>query len=104
MGLYYNVIGSDSLTTELIKPDSAFVASSVTIANVHDTVNATVSLFIQNDPVSGATNTYNIIHKVSVPPGSTLLIDDESIFSYSSGYGLYVEVTSSDTIDVIINK
>tara|TARA_R110000744_G_scaffold62334_1_gene128681 strand:- start:183 stop:503 length:321 start_codon:yes stop_codon:yes gene_type:complete len=104
MGLYYNVTGSTGLTTELIKPGLAYVVASLTVANVHDTSGATVSLFIQDDPDSGTTNTYNIIYKVNVPPSTTLVLDNKSMFLYGNSYGLYIEVGSSDTVDVVVSR
>jgi len=107
MAIYYNVkgisAGGTSNTTELTAPGSESSISTLNIANVHASANATITLFIQNDPESGATNTYNIIKEVSIPAKTSLLLDDKNIFKYKIDFGLYIEVAASDTVDVIIS-
>ena len=104
MALYYNISGSSSVTTELIAPANTVNIKSLTICNTHASANASITLFIQNDPSSGTTNTYNILNQVVLPPKVTLLLDNSDIFKYNKSYGLYVTVGSSDTLDVIITK
>ena len=104
MALYYNIDGSSSVTTELIAPASTVDVKSLTVCNTHATANASITLFIQNDPSSGTTNTYNILKSVVLPAKVTLLLDNSDIFKYNKSYGLYITVGSSDTIDVIITK
>ena len=44
---------------------------------------------------------------VAVPSDTSLLLDNSSVLSFdnsSSGYGLYLTVGSSDTLDVMINR
>jgi len=103
MANYYNITGSTGTTVELLKPNTDYNAVlSVLLTNVHDTSDATVTLFIQDDPESGTTNTYNIIHTIAIPADSSLLLDSSNIFRFSNDYGLYITVGSSDTVDVII--
>jgi hypothetical protein len=102
MALYYNVIGSTAVTTELISPSSIVEVSAITVCNVHASNDATVTIFIQNDPESGTTNTYNILKSVAVPAKTTLLLDNDDIFIYDNEYGLYITVGSSDTVDVAV--
>ncbi len=108
MAVYYNVkgisAGGTSNTTELIAPSGDISVSALNVANVHASADATVTLFIQNDPESGTTNTYNIIKEVSIPAKTSLLFDNEEIFKYKIDFGLYIEVAASDTVDVIISK
>ena len=66
MSKYYNVIGSDSVTVELVAPGGDLSVSSVLITNVHATADATVTLFIQDDPESGTTSTYNFLSTVAI--------------------------------------
>ena len=77
---------------------------SILLTNVHATADATVTLFIQDDPVSGTTNTYNIISTIAIPSDTALLLDNPSIFRFDDFYGLYITVGSSDTVDVIISN
>ena len=104
MSLFYNITGSTGVTVELIAPKSPNSVQSVTLTNVHATADATVTLFIQDDPASGATSTYNIIHTIAIPADSSLLLDNATMFRFPERYGLYITVGSSDTVDVFINQ
>ena len=76
---------------------------SILITNIHDTADATVSLYINN---SDDGKVYYIIHTVAVPADTSLLLDDSTIFSFDNstqGYGLYATVAASDTVDILIN-
>ena len=108
MALYYNVKGASvsggQETTELIAPGvSKSPISHIQLTNTQDTADVTVTLFIQDDPTSGTTSTYKIINLVVIPAGSSLSLDNPRMFAFSSTYGLYITVGSSDTIDVMIN-
>lgn len=108
MSKYYNIKGvsvsGGKETTELLEPNADYkTPKSVLLTNVHATADATVTLFIQDDPESGTTSTYNIIHTIAIPADSSLLLDNASIFRFSDDYGLYITVAASDTVDVIIN-
>ena len=105
MSKFYNITGSTGVTVELISPTATSSSiKSVLLTNVHDTADATVTLFIQDDPESGTTSTFNIIHTVAIPADSSLLLDESSIFVFEEKYGLYITVGSSDTVDVIISQ
>jgi len=104
MSKFYNIDGSTATTVELVSPSAAnAIIKSVLLTNTHDTVTAIVTLFIQDDPISGTTSTYNLIHKIYIPVGASLLLDEPSIFRFGEKYGLYVQVGSTTTIDVIIS-
>ena len=103
MSKYYNVTGSTSVTVELVAPGSDASITSVLITNVHATADATVTLFIQDDPESGATSTYNFLSTVAIPSDTALFLDNPSMFRFKSVYGLYITVGSSDTVDVTVN-
>ena len=80
---------------------------SIMLTNVHATADATVTLFIQDDPASGArisfTSTFNILSTVAIPSDTALLLDESSIFTYGNKFGLYITVGANDTVDVMIN-
>ena len=100
----YNVVGGQK-TTELISPtEDNNNIKSILLTNVHATADATVTLFIQDDPTSGTTSTYNILSSVAIPSDTALLLDNPSIFRFDDFYGLYISVGSSDTVDVIISN
>jgi len=105
MSKFYNVTGSTGITVELISPteDNGGI-KSILLTNIHATADATVTLFIQDDPVSGTTSTYNLIHTIAIPADSSLLLDNSSVFRFDDFYGLYITVGSSDTVDVIISS
>jgi len=101
---FHNITGSTGITVELISPsDDNSNIKSILLTNVHATADATVTLFIQDDPVSGVTSTYNLIHTIAIPADTALLLDNSSIFRFNDFYGLYITVGSSDTVDVIIS-
>lgn len=106
--LYHNISGSSGVDKELIPPgENVDNISSILITNTHATANATVSLFIQSNPVSAAANTFYILSTVAIPSDTSLLLDNKSILLFDNslrGYGLYMTVGSSDTIDVMIKQ
>ena len=107
MALFYNVKGSSVVggkkTTELTAPNGEYNTSSLLLVNVHDTADATVTLFIQDDPASGSTSTYELVHGVKIPSGVSLVLNDAGMFKFLDQYGLYISVGNSDLIDVIVN-
>ena len=104
MSKFYNIDGSTATTVELVSPSGAnAIVKSVLLTNTSTSTTATVTLFIQDDPISGTTSTYNLIHKIFIPVSSSLLLDEPSIFRFGEKYGLYVQVTNTTTIDVIIS-
>ena len=104
MSKFYNITGSTGVTVELIPPTETNAGiKSILLTNVHATATATVTLFIQDDPASGSTSTYNILSTIAIPSDTALLLDESSIFRFDEKYGLYITVGSSDTVDVFIN-
>ena len=104
MSKFYNVTGSTGVTVELLAPKVGNSIKSVLLTNVHNTADATVTLFIQDDPTSGTTSTYNIIHTIAIPADSSLFLDNPNMFKFGREFGLYITVGSSDTVDVIVNQ
>ena len=105
MSKFYNITGSTGITVELISPtEDNNNIKSILLTNVHATADATITLFIQDDPSSAATSTYNILSTVAIPSDTALLLDNSSMFRFDDFYGLYITVGSSDTVDVIINN
>ena len=103
MSTFHNITGSTGITVELIAPNADVSIKSILLTNVHASNDATVTLFIQDDPTSGTTSTYNILSTVAIPSDTALLLDNSSIFRFDDFYGLYITVGSSDTVDVIIS-
>ena len=107
MSLFYNVKGSSvsggQATTELVSPSIDYTVGSLLLVNIHDSAVATITLFIQNDPIDAASNTYEIAHGVVIPAGAALAFEQPLVFNVPSTYGLYITVGSSDTVDVTVN-
>ena len=105
---YHNITGSSGVNVELIAPGSEINnIKSILIANTHATADATVSLFIQDDPATGTTSTFYMLSTVAIPSDTSLLLDNSDMLSFNnsaSGYGLYITVGSSDTLDVSIKR
>jgi len=104
---YHNINGANGVNAELLAPgDNASNIKSILFTNV-DNADITLSLFIQNDPSSGSTSTFYLIHTLGIPQNTSLLLDDKDLLKFdngSDGYGLYVTVGSGDTMDVFINR
>ena len=107
---YFNIDGSGGNNNiELLAPgDGVNNIKSILIVNTHDTADATVSLYIKNATTTTQTgNTWYLIKKIIIPAQVSLLLNDPTMLSFnnrgSDGYGLYLGVGSSDTINVIIH-
>ena len=101
---FHNITGSTGVTVELISPLSAVTnIQSILFTNVHATADATVTLFIENDPVTGASSTFNIIHTIAIPADTSLVLEGADIPTIPAQFGTYITVGSSDTVDVLIN-
>ena len=103
MSLFYNITGSTGITVE-IAPAKTEGIKSLMLTNVHATASATVTVFFENQPVSGSAEIYNIIHEVVIPIGTSLLLDEQSVLKAPKGFAIYITVGSSDTIDVIVSN
>ena len=103
-GLFHNGVtaGED---IELIAPGTNVnQIKSIVITNTHDSAQATFTLFIEDDPTAAEAKIYEIIKKVKIPIGTSLILDNSSVVSFDNSiYGLYATVGSSDTLDVMIN-
>ena len=105
---YHNITGSTGINVELIAPgENVGTIRSIMVTNTHATADATVSLFIQDDPTAAAASTFYILSTVAIPSDTSLLLDNSTVLSFdnsSNGYGLYLTGGSSDTLDVMINR
>ena len=104
---YHNITGSTGVDVELIAPgENIGTIKSIVIANTHATADATVTLFIEDDPTAAAASVFKILSTVAIPSDTSLILDNNSVLSFdnsNAGYGLYLTVGSSDTLDVMIN-
>ena len=80
---YHNITGSSGVDVELIAPGSKVgKIKSIMITNTHATADATVTLFLQDDPVAAAISTFRILSTVAIPSDTSLLLDNESVLSF----------------------
>jgi len=104
---YHNVTGSTGVDVELIAPgENVGTIKSIMVTNTHATAEATVTLFIEDNPTAAAASIFKILSTVAIPSDTSLLLDNSSVLSFdnsSNGFGLYVTVGSSDTLDIMIN-
>jgi len=101
---FHNITGSTGVTVELLTPFGAVNnIQSILLTNIHATATATVTLFIEDQPASGASNKFNIIHTVAIPADTSLVLDGSDIPIVPAKFGTYITVGSSDTVDVLIN-
>ena len=102
---YHNITGSTGVTSELISSsEKRGSVGSISIANIRDG-DATVTVFIQDDPTVGTTSTFKIIEGLVIPKSVTFVIDGPiSLTQRSKNFGLFITVESSDTVDVIITR
>jgi len=107
----HNGVDNHGVNIELIAPgEKRGEIHSMMITNTHDTVNATITLFLQNQPIDTASSTFNIIKKIGIPPTVSLLLDDPKLLAFDNrgehGFGLYLAIGAIDgtnTLDIIIN-
>jgi len=104
---YHNITGSSGIDVALIPPgENVDNISSILITNTHATADATVSLFIQSNPASAASSSFYVLSTVAIPSDTSLLLDNKDVLTFDNsfrGYGLYITVGSSDTLDIMIN-
>ena len=107
----HNGVSANGVNHELIAPgENSGDIQSIMITNMHDTVNATVTLFLQDQPDTVASNTINIIKKIGIPPTVSLLLDEPKLLEFDNtnenGYGLYLTIGAVDgtnILDIIIS-
>ena len=104
----HNIVGSTKTLNTLLAPgDSSGSIRSILITNVHATADATITLFIESSPYTGASSSFHLLHEVAIPADTSLILDNPSMVSFdnsSNAFGLYIEVGGSDTVDVLINQ
>ncbi len=101
---YHNIDGSSSLYAELLPAGSGFGdIKSISISNTSNTNNTLIALNLYND---SRQETFQLLSKVTIPTGVTMIIDDQGLLSFDNsrkGFGLFAEVDSNTTCDVLIN-
>jgi len=101
---YHNITGSTGVDVELLTAGvGANNIKSIMLTNIHDTADATVTLFLYK---STTAETFKIINTIAIPSDSSLLLDNEALLRFDnsgSGFSLFITVGSSDTVDVLIN-
>ena len=77
---------------------------SLQISNVH-TALATIDLYIFKDSTDATVvETIYILNQIIIPSGVSLFLNEEEIYFDNNVYSLYMNIGSSDKIDVVIKK
>ena len=104
----HNINGADGQDVELIAPGEGIRGIKSILFTNTDNEDISISLFIQDNPESGegATSTFYLTYGLVIPTSTSFLLDDAPLLSFNNnkgGYGLYVHVGSTHTMDVLIN-
>ena len=99
---YHNIDGSSKTIVELIPPSSGVnTLKSIMINTLTTSGTPEVELFIQR-PTDTGTDKFSIIDGIVVKLGSSLVLDN-SMFSITNDFGLYMKLDASSTADVLLN-
>ena len=98
-GLYRNISGN--LTQQLLPSGSNKVVSKISLSNVHASDAVVVSLHIEKKLIGK----YYLIKNVSIPIGTTLVVDSGIGFSTKKDqFGLFIKLNAADSaVDVMVN-
>ena len=108
---YHKIVGSTSQEVELLAlgdvPRSRI--KSILLTNVHASAAATVGLYLFKDSVAGGSSqTIYFMHDYVITYRNYIILNDESLLNFDNtvdtGYSLYIEVGSSDEVDVMIMR
>tara|TARA_R100001224_G_scaffold72866_1_gene44572 strand:+ start:322 stop:642 length:321 start_codon:yes stop_codon:yes gene_type:complete len=99
---YHNIDGSSKSIVELIPPfGGANTLKSIMINTLTTSGTPEVELFIQR-PTDTGTDKFSIISGVKVPVDCSLVLDN-SMFSITNSFGLYIKLDTNSTADVLLN-
>ena len=101
---YHNIVGSTAQEVELVGVgDLRSSIKSVYLLNVHSSNAATISLYIYKP--GKPQELYFLLKDYSLSAKSFLVLDDAFVLNFNNRvYSLFIEVGSSDTVDVILGK
>ena len=103
---YYNLLGATTQDNELVAlNDTKKGITSLQISNVHVSATATIDLYLFKDSTdAAASQTVYILNQVVIPIGVSLFLNEDEVYFDNNVYSLYMNVGSSDTVDVVIKK
>jgi hypothetical protein len=108
---YHKITGSTSQEVELLAlgdiPRNG--VKSILLTNVHASATVTVGLYLFKDSVKGGSSeTYYFLHDYQIAYRGYLILDNPYLLNFDNsvdtGYSLYIEVGSSDEVDVMIMR
>ena len=100
--IHKNIIGTLA-KTHLIHAKTTGTDSLVelVIANVHNSLNCTIDLFIKNNPTRTTVDKYYILKNLILAKGTTLVLDSTDIGYDNKVYELYLVLHSNkDKVDL----
>tara|TARA_R110000744_G_scaffold195489_1_gene314486 strand:+ start:1335 stop:1637 length:303 start_codon:yes stop_codon:yes gene_type:complete len=97
--LLHNI--TTTLTQDLLAAgDGVNNIKSITIANVEDSNDAVVSLFLNKKQ-----SNFYILKSVLIPNGSSLALNEEDNIAFNNGVnGFSLRIQSTENVDVIIKR
>ncbi len=99
MALQSNIT-TTAITSVLAAGENVSKIDTIRLTNTHASTTATVDLFID----SNSLGTFYIIKNISIPTGTSLVLNEGLNFDNSSnGYTLYAKLGAGE-IDILINK
>jgi len=104
---YHNIVGSTEIEVELIGINdlSNKKIKSIHLNNIHASSAATISLYLYKPSTdSSAEETYYILYSYSLAAKTYLTLDNEfGLLNFNNNtYALFIEVGSSDTVEVLM--
>jgi len=100
---HHNISGE--LTQELLAVGSGVKVTSISLVNIHASTTCTVDFYIEKK----LTGKFYLLKAVSLPVGTTLMLDagDIRFNNSASGFGLFIKLTKgaseTPTVDVVIS-
>tara|TARA_R110002096_G_scaffold28613_2_gene86615 strand:- start:367 stop:705 length:339 start_codon:yes stop_codon:yes gene_type:complete len=103
---FHNLRGATAQDNELVAlNDTKKGIKSLQISNVKVDAAATVDLYLFKDSTDAtASQTIYILNQIVIPFGVSLFLNEDEIHFDNNLYSLYMNVGSSDTVDVLIKK
>ena len=102
---YHNIVGGTTRENELISVgDLRNSVKSIHLNNIHASSAATINLYIYKPSTdTTAEETYYLLKGYNLAAKTYLVLDDAFVLGFNNRvYALFIEVGSSDTVDVLI--
>jgi len=103
---YHNIVGSTAQEVELVGIGDLRSSSvrSIHLNNIHTSSAATINLYFYKPSTdTSREETYYLLYNYSLAAKTFLVLDDAFVLGFNNNkHALFIEVGSSDTVDVIL--